>query len=341
MPSSFQGQAGPSRSPGGRDGPYVAGASRATVDPHDFAHGIIEGAFSLIFPNPQARRQLGLKAISRAGHGAMAWYIWTAERAGAYEIALVPELPDDVAEGALLALRYFPDPAEQAFRDCSAIEQAARRSALFDRTGTPAFGQAEALDPALFCIGGLVLTPQGDERFTLRLHAPDRWIEDVRDTDGGIGRRDVAAAELALPLVDALVGGIVYLGRAAPALVRIWRRVGTVLRVAPDDLQPPPADPAITDWEIEWSGLAMPGRAPGFEPACASVRPAGPPWFAHAGATPPAATPWPVNVLWWQAAQWQFDPVGMFCGQCAAEEVAGHFHIHTHHCEDAHHDHTA
>ena len=197
----------------------------------------------------------------------MAWYIWTAERAGAYEIALVPEVPDDVTDGALLALRYFPDPGEQAFRDCSAVEQAVRRSALFDRTGTPAFGQAEALDPALFCIGALVLTPQGDERFTLRLHAPDRWIEDVRDADGGIGRRDVAAAELALPLVDALVGGIVYLGRAAPALVRIWRRAGTVLRVAPDDLQPPPADPAITDWEIEWSGLAMPGRAPGFEPA--------------------------------------------------------------------------
>ena len=116
MPSSFQGQAGPSRSPGGRDGPYVAGASRATVDPHDFAHGIIEGAFSLIFPDPQARRQLGLKAISRAGHGAMAWYIWTAERAGAYEIALVPELPDDVTEGALLVLRYFPDPGESPFR---------------------------------------------------------------------------------------------------------------------------------------------------------------------------------------------------------------------------------
>jgi hypothetical protein len=56
---------------------------------------------------------------------------------------------------------------------------------------------------------------------------------------------------------------------------------------------------------------------------------------------PPAATPWPVNALWWRAAQWQFDPVGMFCGQCAAEEVAGHFHTHTHHCEDAHHDHTA
>jgi hypothetical protein len=31
----------------------------------------------------------------------------------------------------------------------------------------------------------------------------------------------------------------------------------------------------------------------------------------------------------------------MFCGQCAAEEVAGRFHIHTHNCEVAHHDHTA
>jgi len=341
MPSTHQGQAEPSRSLGCRDGPYVAGASCATVDPHDFVHGIIEGAFSLIFPDPQARRQLGLKAISRAGHGAMAWYIWTAERAGAYEIALVSELPDGMAEGALLALRYFPDPGESAFRSFTAIEQAARRSALFDRTGTPAFDQAEALDPALFCIGGLVLAPQGDERFTLRLHAPDRWIEEVRDTGGGIGRRDVAAAELALPIVDALVGGIVYLGRAAPASVQVWRRPGLVSRLAADDSRCLPVDPAVIDWTIEWSGLARPGRAQGFDTALASAHTGDPPWFAHAGAMPPAATPWPVNALWWQAAQWHFDPVGMFCGQCAAEEVAGHFHIHTHHCEDAHHGHTA
>jgi hypothetical protein len=339
MRSSLQGQAEPSRNPGWRDGPDVAGVSCANVDPHDFTHGIIEGAFSLIFPDPQARRQLGLKAISRAGHGGLSWYLWTAGRTGAYEIALVPGLPDDVAEGALLALRYFPDPGESAFRSFSAAEQAARRSALFDRTGTPAFAQAQALDPALFCIGSLVLAPLGDERFTLRLHAPDRWIEETRDAEDVIGGRDVAAAELALPVVDALVGAVVYLGRAAPASVRIWRRPGTVLRVGCGD--PQPTDPAITDWEIEWSGLAQPGRSPGFDPACASTRATGLPWFAHVSATPPATAPWPVNALWWQAAQWQFDPVGMFCGRCSAEEAAGHTRTHRHHCEDTHHDHTA
>jgi hypothetical protein len=183
------------------------------LDPHDFAHGIVEGAFSLIFPDPQARLRLGLRAISRAGHGGMAWYVWTAERTGAYEIALVPDFPADAAGGAVLALRYFPDPDEPAFQDFSTVEQAVRRSSLFDRTGTPAFDQADALDPALFCIGSLVLVPQGEERFTLRLHVPDRWIEETPDGEGATDRRDVAAAELALPIVDALVGGVVYLGR--------------------------------------------------------------------------------------------------------------------------------
>ncbi|MBL0291027.1 MAG: hypothetical protein IPQ15_10285 [Betaproteobacteria bacterium] len=309
------------------------------LDPHDFAHGIVEGAFSLIFPDPQARLRLGLRAISRAGHGGMAWYVWTAERTGAYEIALVPDFPDDAAGGAVLALRYFPDPDEPAFQDFSTVEQAVRRSSLFDRTGTPAFDQADALDPALFCIGSLVLVPQGEERFTLRLHVPDRWIEETPDGEGATDRRDVAAAELALPIVDALVGGVVYLGRAAPASVQIWRRPGTVLRGAADDRAPRPADPAVTEWEIEWSGLAMPGRSPGFDPASAGRRPAGPPWFAHASETPPATAPWPVNARWWQAAHWHFDPVGMYCGHCAAEEAAGHVHILTHHCEDAHHEH--
>jgi hypothetical protein len=318
-----------------------SGSPTSALDPHDLAHGVIEGAFSLIFPDPQARLQLGLKAVSRAGHGGMAWYVWTTDRAGAYEIALAPGLPDGMTDGALLTLRYFPDPDEPVFHRFAAIERTTRSSSLFDRTGTPAFALAASLDPGLFCIGSLILAPQRDQRFTLRLYAPDRWIEDLPDAAGEIGRRDVPAAELALPLVDAIVGGIVYLGHAAPASLQIWRRPGFVVHLASDDREPSSPDLLITDWEVEWSGLVLPGRAQGFDSAFAAQRSTQQPWFAHAAATPPLATPWPVNALWWQAAQWRFDPVGMFCGQCAAEEVAGHFHVHTHHCEDAHHDHTA
>lgn len=309
------------------------------LDPHDFAHGVIEGAFSLVFPDPQARLRLGLKSISRAGHGAMAWYVWTTDQAGAYEIALAPGLPDGMRAGALLTLRYFPAPGEAVFPRFAAVERLARLSAYFDHTGTPAFACAADLDPGLFCIGNLVLVPRRDERLTLRLYAPDRWIEDLPDAGGAFSRRDVAAAELALPIVDALVGSLVYLGRAAPASVRIWRRPGVVVHRAADVRERAEPDPAVAEWELEWSGLPLPGRAQGFAPAAADPRRTEEPWFAHAAETPPMAAPWPVNAMWWQAARWQFDPVGVFCGQCAAEEAAGHPPIHFHHCEDRRHDH--
>ncbi len=323
----------------------LAGVASASVelalDPHDFVHGVIEGAFSLVFPDPQARLRLGLKAISRAGHGGMAWYVWTIDRAGAYEIALAPGLPQGMITGALLTLRYFPDPGEPVFRQFSAVERSVRSSMLFDRTGTPAFALAASLDPGLFCIGSLALAPQSDERFTLRAYAPERWIEDLPDVTGVPDRRDVPALELVLSVVDAIVGGIVYLGHAAPASLRIWRRPGFVVRFAPDDGELTPSDPPITEWEIEWSGLALPGRTQGFDPAAAIPRVTEEPWFAHAAETPPATAPWPVNALWWQAAQWRFDPVGLFCGQCAAEEVAGHLHVHSHHCKDERHGYPA
>jgi hypothetical protein len=282
----------------------------AVLDPHDLVHGIVEGAFSLVFPDPQARDRLHLKAISRAAHRGMAWYIWTTHRAGAYEVALIGDLADDARGSALLALRYFPDPVERVFGRFSALEQQVRRSSLFDGTGTPAFATAEWIDPEQFCIASIVLSPQGSERFTLRVEVPERWTEAAGTDTGAACVRDVPAAELALPVVDALVGAIVYLGRTVPASVRVWRRsvVG---------------DAANLVWELELSGLAWPGGSPGYDSAFAAPMPADSPWFAHAAPTAPRVAPWPVNRRWWRAAQWQFDPVGTFCGQCAAEAAAG------------------
>lgn len=309
------------------------------LDPHDFVHGIVEGVFGLVFPDPQARLALGLKAISRAADGAMTWYVWTTQRPGAYALSYAAE-PDDEAGGAVrLTLRYFPDPGEPMFARFAAIERRLRRSPQFDRTGTPAF--ASTLDSDLFGIGTIVLAPQGDLHFALWALAPERWIEERARASGPVRLRDVPAAELALPIVDALVGGAVYLGRTAPASVRVWRHAGAILRIASDGAATLVSGASTGDWELAFSGLPVPGRTPGA--AAVPPIPAGAEtaWFDHAGAAAPANPPWPVSALWWRAAQWRFDPVGTFCGHCTAEEAGRHIHAHTHRCEDAHHDHHA
>lgn len=311
------------------------------LDPHDFVHGIVEGVFGLVFPDPQARLALGLKAISRAADAAMTWYVWTTGRAGAYALTYDAE-PGDEAGGAVrLTLRYFPDPGEPVFARFAAIERRARSSTHFDRTGTPAFASATEIDPALFGIASLVVAPQGEEHFALRMLAPERWIEERADAGGLTRVRDVPCAELALPLVDALVGGAVYLGRTPPASVRAWRHPGAILRCGADGAGALLDDCSIADWELEFSGLAVPGRTPAGASAPVIPARAEPAWFDHSAPAAPANAPWPVTALWWRAADWRFEPVGMFCGHCAAEEAGGHIHIHTHHCEDAHHDHTA
>lgn len=317
------------------------GSRFAGLDPHDFVHGVVEGVFGLVFPDPQARLALRLKAISRAADGAMTWYLWTTVRTGAYALSYVAE-PDDVAGGAArLALRYFPDPHEPVFSRFAAIEREVRCSPCFDRTGTPAFTSAAALDTDLFAIGTLVIAPQGDQRFALRMHAPERWIEEQSQGAGLARLRDVPCMELALPVVDALVGGAVYLGRTPAASVRAWRHPGATLRRGPDGAATLVGDHAIVDWELEFSGLAVPGRSPGpaGAPALPACDPA--PWFGHDGAAVPVDAPWPVGALWWHAARWRFEPVGMFCSHCAAEDDGGHIHIHTHCCESAHDDHPA
>lgn len=307
--------------------------------PHDFVHGIVEGVFGLVFPDPQARLALRLKAISRAADGEMTWYLWTLAHAGAFALTFAAEVADESGGGALLTLRYFPDPSEGAFASFSAVERQVRQSPLFDATGTPAFATARDLEPELFTIATLMLTPQALGTFALRVHLPERWVAQMSAADGAVRLRDVPGARIAMPVIDALVSAVVYLGRTAPASVRIWRRPGRALRIEADgnvDLVP---HPSTVEWDLEFSGLPVPGRPPVGKPVHPDPESAGPAWFTHTLPLAPADPPWPVNPLWWQAAGWTFDPVGIFCGQCAAESVAGRIRIRTHHCEASIHEH--
>ncbi len=315
-----------------------SGAALQALDRYDFVHGIVEGVFSLVFPDPQARLALRLKAISRAGDGEMTWYLWTLAHAGAFALSLMVDLADAPEGSAVLTLRYFPEPSEPSFASFSALEQQVRQSPLFDATGTPAFATVGELAPELFTIGTLMLTPQGPSEFTLRAQLPERWIEQSTVEGQTMRLREVASAHIAMPVVDALVSGIVYLGRTAPMAVRVWRRPGRVLHIAADGAVELRPHPATAEWELEFSGLPVPGHRPDGKRAALYTSDAEPPWFTRTQRSAPADPPWPVNPLWWQAAHWSFDPVGIFCGRCAVESAGGRIRIQTHHCEGLTHE---
>lgn len=317
-------------------GPTVS-ADPAPLDPRDLAHLVVEGLFGLIFPDPHARLRLGLKAMSRGRQESMAWYLWTSTRLGVFELALLPASLEAYPDGALLALRYFPDPREAVFARFAPIEQQVRLSPIFDQTGTPGLDSAELLDPSLFHVGTLIIVPEGENHIALQLSVQDRWIEQLRGDDGWRTRRDVPGLRLALAVLDPLVCGLSYLGRRPPALVRAWRRPGLSWRITNQGQAHSLPDPDASAWEIALHGLVAPGRAGSAGPAPLPAQAVEKPFFEYAEEISPRFSPWPINPQWWQAAGWQFDPVGVFCGQCAAEDKHEHSHLNDNRSDDDEH----
>jgi hypothetical protein len=300
----------------------------APLDRRDLAHLVIEGLFSLVFPDPHARQRLGLKAISRGRQETMAWTLWTTSRLGACEIALLPGSSEECPDGALFALRYFPDPREAVFGRFAQIEQQARLSSLFDATGTPGLDSAGQLDPSLFHVGTMAIVPQGANHIGLCLSAQDRWTEHARDQAGWRMRRDVPGLRLALAVLDPLACGLSYLGRQPPTLVRAWRRPGLAWYIEVGGAAQSHAEPDTSAWEIELHGLRVPGRCDAEGGVPAPARALDPALFEYAAEIPPHYAPWPISPQWWQAAGWQFEPVGEFCSQCAAQDHGHEQHSH-------------
>ena len=314
--------------------PGVSAPKRLALCPSDLAHLIIEGLLSLVFPDPHARQRLGLKAISRCRRETPAWYIWTTAHHGAFEVAFLPGAADQ-PDGALLALRYFPEPGEAVFTRFSPLEQQARLSPLFDATGTPATDSSDQLDPSLFHVGSLTIFPQGESHVGLCLAAQEKWIEHVRYQDDGDWRirRDVPGLSLALAVLDPLVCGLSYLGRQPPARVRAWRRPGLAWYIEPDGSAVSDSAADAAEWRIEMTGLRVPGCSGAPAPAQDITRASQKPLFEYAAEIPPHYAPWPISEQWWQAAGWQFDPVGEFCSHCATEADEDKAHCHTTHAE--------
>lgn len=286
----------------------------------DHAHAFLNGLFSLLMPDAQACERLGLRAVSNDRDGNPIWYVWLAQRSGAFGLTLLNDRPVAGHEGIALEVRYFPDPAEAIFPGFALCERQARQSALFDASGTPAAHAEAQLGPGLFHVGVMVIRPRARGRVVFSLNSQDRWVEEFRH--GGVWqvRRDVPGLELAVALFDAIACALAYLGRQAPDLARTWSRPGYVWKIADSGRAIRRHDDRMRDWTVELHGLLAPGRQDARPSSARRDLRSRLPAFEHSGEFAPHAAPWPVNPLWWLAAGWQFEAVGSFCTQCAAED---------------------
>ena len=74
------------------------------------------------------------------------------------------------------AIRYFPHPDEDAFESFAPIEQATRGSTLFDATGTPTVEEFDTIEPSLFHVATLALSPSR-ALLNIDFAAQDCWLE--------------------------------------------------------------------------------------------------------------------------------------------------------------------
>jgi hypothetical protein len=293
---------------------------RNPTDHVGFAEAAVAGLLTFVATSAQAKRRLGLKAASRRADGWPAWYLWLAGWAGAFELILVPPGLDGGTSGTGVdfALRYYPDPEEDAFAGFAAVEREARCSARFDHTGTPAVGMADLLDPSLFHTATLRLTPRPGGWTDAVLTTQDCWRE-VDLTDAGpVLRRSVRGAELAAPVLDLLVCAHTLVGRQPPAAVDI--RVSPAVCWCVDRVGRAEAEPApdLAGLTVSVAGLPRFGvprdqsvrAVPVERDAVAS----GEVLLRHDGPSrPPALAPFDLSA-WWDAATWRLPPTGLMCG---------------------------
>ncbi|MFZ1414585.1 MAG: hypothetical protein WAS73_08420 [Defluviicoccus sp.] len=185
------------------------------------------------------RAALDLRGVSEVwpapGSGPVwAWYLWLTTSPGAYELRLVEADFVSVGTGrlarGLLALRYFPAPAEPVFSCLAPAQQDLLLSPLFDETCTPGFGMADRIPPEWFGVGTIELF-EADEAgaSVLMLAADDPLAASLAPPwpRPENARFDVPAWQLAYPVFDALTGLTSYLERRPPARVICSRCPGS------------------------------------------------------------------------------------------------------------------
>jgi hypothetical protein len=310
-----------------RNSAVVHGQDRPdAVDPAGLAEALISPLLSLVCANADVRRRLGLKGASRRADGWPAWYFWFAGVSGAHELAFVPPADGEDAPRPLeFAIRYFPHLDEDAFATFAPIEQATRRSGLFDGTGTPAVEAFDAIDPSLFHVATLAIAPSSD-LIDLEFTAQDCWVESEAVGESSRLRRSVHGFELGAPVLDLMVGAHAYHGRRPPRGVEVLCEPGLRWHVNGDAGAACAVAADLSLLTVHVRGLRRFGAEGRDDPAAEDLPPLlRPRWQAsvlrHYGrAAPPRFAGLDLET-WWRAAAWRFIPSGLFCG-CQAEDLS-------------------
>lgn len=297
------------------------------------AVGLAEAALapllSFVCSNADLRRRLGLKGASRRADGWPAWYVWFAGVAGAHEFALVPPASDrDLFHSIELAVRYFPQPDEDAFEAFAPVERAARRSDLFDDTGTPAVDAFDGIDPSLFHVATLAIIPARSS-VDIAFAAQDCWLETEAAGDAVATRRAVRGFELGAPVLDLLVAAHAYCGRQPPRAIEILRELGLRWHVDGRGVAASGPSPELSLWTVHARGLIRFGAPPDDALAQTDL----PPLprsrgqecvLRYDGSAAPPRFKGLDLATWRRAATWRLVPSGLFCG-CHSEEssIAG------------------
>jgi hypothetical protein len=289
------------------------------------AEALIAPALGFVCSNADLRRRVGLKGASRRADGWPAWYFWFAGVPGAHELVLVPPVGrDDAGPSLEFAIRYFPHPDEGAFASFAPIEQAVRRSILFDATGTPAVDGFEAIEPSLFHVAMLTVR-SSPGLIDLEFSAQDYWLETEAAGERAAVRRAVRGFELGAPVLDLIIAAHAYCGRRPPRAVEVLREPGLCWRIDKNGVATPEATDSVALLTVHVRGLTQFGAEPND-----NVAPADVPVlrsrrqrcvYRHRGPEIPPPLEGLDLLTWWRAATWRFIPSGLFCG-CQAEDVS-------------------
>ncbi|MBZ0154849.1 MAG: hypothetical protein K8I29_01370 [Alphaproteobacteria bacterium] len=200
------------------------------IDPQNRVRERLEACFIyLSYATPDIREDIGIQGLSQVWIDTPAWYLWVKGRPGAFMIETVEsgclEEGNIVADSGLMAVRYFPSPGEEVFRDFSPGERALRKSSLFDITGTPRFEGVKRVRAGLYHIANLeCLFGNRSQWMSLILDAPllltqppgEFGATPAADTTEAT-ERAIPAYALSLALYDTLVKMFTYFLRRTPA----------------------------------------------------------------------------------------------------------------------------
>ena len=223
------------------------------------------------------------------------------------------------------AIRYFPHPDEDAFESFAPIEQATRGSTLFDATGTPTVEEFDTIEPSLFHVATLALSPSR-ALLNIDFAAQDCWLETDTADEAVAVRRAVRGFELGAPVLDLLIGAHAYYGRTPPRGVEILREPGLRWHVNGNGVAASTIAAEVSLLTVHVRGLLRYGAALGAEVTAEPTPPLVPSAgqacvFRHYGRDAPPHFDGLDLATWWRAAVWQFIPSGLFCG-CQAEDLS-------------------